>query len=96
MLDDPVTRSALIVLFSVFIVTLIAITVMYLLIRAGEKGLRRPPHKVQMWLAAIIGVVIPLIVLAYALAFSPSARLMPQQLHEQELQQMHHGSQKRY
>ena len=39
-----------------------------------------------MWLAGLIGIAVPLLILAYALVFSPSARLTPQQLHQQELQ----------
>ena len=86
MLDDPVTRSALIVIIAVFFATVIAVTIMYLLIRSGEKGAPKPPHKAQLWLAGITGIAVPLLVLAYALVFSPSARLTPQQLHQQEIE----------
>ena len=89
MLDDPVTRAALTVFIVVFFITLMAIAVMYLLIRSGERGKPKPPHKAQMWLAGIIGIAVPLLILTYALLFSPSARLTPQQLHQQELQKTH-------
>jgi drug/metabolite transporter (DMT)-like permease len=80
------------VFVTVFFATLIAIAVMYLLIRAGEKGPPKPPHKGQMWLAGVIGIGIPLLMLAYALLFSPSARLTPRQLHQQQMQQSQGGS----
>jgi ABC-type Fe3+ transport system permease subunit len=95
MLDDPVTRSALIVIVTVFFALVIAITVMYLLIRSGEKGAPKPPHKAQMWLAGLIGIAVPLLVLAYALVFSPSARLTPQQLHQQEIEKAKEHSEQR-
>ncbi|MHC3993746.1 hypothetical protein ACXWTF_02890 [Thiomicrolovo sp. ZZH C-3] len=93
MLDDPVTRAAMVVFVTVFFATLIAIAVMYLLIRAGEKGPPKPPHKGQIWLAGLIGIGIPLLMLAYALLFSPSARLTPQQLHQQQIEKSQGGSQ---
>jgi len=85
MIDDPVTRSALTVIFIVFLATLVAGAVMYLLIRSGEK-MPLPPHRIQMWLAGIIGIGIPLLLLAYALLLSPSARLTPKELHQQQMQ----------
>ena len=85
MLDDPVTVSALIVLIVVFFGLLIALTTLYLLIRSGERGEPKPPHKGQMWLAGLIGIVVPLLILAYAVAFSPAAKLSPDRLHQQEL-----------
>ena len=85
MLDDPVTRSALAVIITVIFATLIAGTVLYLMIRAGERGAPKPPHKGQMWLAGIIGIAVPMLVLAYALLFSPAARMTPRQLHQTEM-----------
>ena len=38
-----------------------------------------------MLLAGIIGIAVPLLILAYAVLFSPSARMTPEQLHQQEL-----------
>jgi drug/metabolite transporter (DMT)-like permease len=86
MLDDPVTKAALTVFVIVFIAIVIALTVLYLIVRSGEKGPPKPPHKGQMLLAGIIGVAIPLLILAYAVVFSPSARLTPEQLHKLEMQ----------
>ncbi len=85
MLDDTVTRTALIVITAVFFITVITIAILYLLIRAGEKGARGAPHKGQMWLAGAIGIALPLLMLGYALLLSPSARLSPKQLHRQIL-----------
>jgi len=85
MLDDPVTKAALTVFIVVFFAIVIALTVLYLIIRAGEKGQPKPPHKGQMWLAGLIGIALPLLILAYAVIFSPSARMTPEQLHQQEL-----------
>ena len=85
MLDDPVTKAALTVFIVVFFAIVIALTVLYLLIRAGEKGPPKPPAKGQMWLAGLIGIALPLLILAYAVIFSPSARMTPEQLHQQEL-----------
>ena len=85
MLDDPVTKAALTVFIVVFFAIIIALSVLYLLIRAGEKGPPKPPAKGQMWLAGIIGIAVPLLILAYAVLFSPSARMTPEQLHQQEL-----------
>ena len=85
MLDDPVTKAALTVFIVVFFAIVIALSVLYLLIRAGEKGPPKPPAKGQMLLAGIIGIAVPLLILAYAVLFSPSARMTPEQLHQQEL-----------
>ena len=54
---------------------------MYLAIRSGEKGQPRPPHRGQMWLAGLIGIAVPALLLLYALFFSPSATLTPGQMH---------------
>ena len=85
-MNDPVTQAALTVFIVVFFVLLIALSVLYLLIRAGEKGTPQPPHKGQMWLAGLIGIALPMLILAYAVLFSPSARLTPDQLHRLEMQ----------
>lgn len=90
MLNDPVTQAALTVFIVVFFVIVIALSVLYLLIRAGEKGPPQPPHKGQMWLAGLIGIALPMLILAYAVLFSPSARLTPDQLHEQEMRKALH------
>jgi len=95
MLDDPVTRKALTVFIVVFFALLIAGTVLYVSMRAGEKGPPKPPHKAQMWLAGLIGIGVPLLIFAYALLFSPSARLTPQQLHQQEMQKAQSSQQGR-
>lgn len=95
MLDDPTTRAALIVFATVLFATVIAIAVLYLLIRSGEKGAPKPPHKGQLWLAGIIGIGVPMLILAYALLFSPSATLDPQQLHKQELKQERESSKRK-
>lgn len=94
MLDDPVIRSAFTVIGTVFFGTVTAITVLYLLIRSGEKGKPRPPHKNQLWMAGIIAIAVPLLVLVYALFFSPAAQLSPQQLHQKE-RQMQQASEQR-
>lgn len=86
MLEDPVTKAALIVIATVFFGVIIAISVLYLLIRADEHGQPKPPHKMQMLLAAVIGIAVPFLILAYALLFSPSARMTPQKLHQMEMQ----------
>jgi len=87
MFDDPVIHASVIVFTVVFFATLIAIAVLYLLIRSGEKGEPTTPHKGQIWLAALIGIAVPLLVLAYAVLFSP-ARMTPKQLHQQELEKL--------
>jgi len=88
MFDDPVIHASVIVFIVVFFAVLIAIAVLYVLIRTGEKGEARTPHKGQIWLAALIGIAVPLLILAYAVLFSPSARMTPKQLHQQELEKL--------
>lgn len=85
-MNDPVTASALTVIVIALLGTLVTLALLYRAMQPGAKR-RRPsaPHRKQLWLAALIGIGVPLLLLAYALLLSP-ASLSPDQLHHRMLQ----------
>jgi mono/diheme cytochrome c family protein len=85
MMNDPVITNALSVMFFAFVSTLAVLALLFWLMRPKENGKAAAPeasHISQIWLAVIIGIILPAALLIYALFYSPFATLAPEKMHQ--------------
>ena len=85
MMNDPVVDSALTVMISAFVATLLTLYVLYLYMRVKKRGSSAPEargSRSELLLALLVGIVVPAGIFAYALLFSPFATLTPGEMHQ--------------